>query len=151
MPKALFIIPLVLLLACVSLLFSYSGAAAVQETQIEVHSVSVQMPGIAKTPKEPLYEAASTQLPSFGEEGAIVPSAQNVQGAGLPARGSVRINTATQAELEMLPGIGPAKARAILDYIKGNGPFETVEELMQVKGIGEATLEKMRPYLAEIN
>jgi len=56
----------------------------------------------------------------------------------------VNINTATQAELETLPGIGPALAGRILDYREANGPFPDVESLQNVSGIGPATLEEIR-------
>ena len=58
--------------------------------------------------------------------------------------GVVNVNTATVAELERLPGIGEAKARAIVDYRKANGAFKAVEDLLEVKGIGDAGLERMR-------
>ena len=60
------------------------------------------------------------------------------------AFGAVNVNTATQAELESLNGIGPVKAKAIIDYRTKNGPFKTVEELDKVPGIGEGTLGKIR-------
>jgi competence protein ComEA len=53
------------------------------------------------------------------------------------------INTATVAELEALPGIGPKMAEAII----ASRPYSTVEDLLRVKGIGPATLEKLRPYI----
>ncbi len=56
----------------------------------------------------------------------------------------VNINTATQAELEGLSGIGPAKAKAILDDRVKNGVFKTIDDLKRVKGIGHATFEKLR-------
>ncbi len=61
---------------------------------------------------------------------------------------AVNINTATKDELVSLPGIGPAKAQAILDYRKAHGPFRTVEELKDVKGIGAKRFEKLKPELA---
>ena len=57
----------------------------------------------------------------------------------------VNINTAGVKELETLPGIGPVKAQAIVDYRGENGDFESVDELDEVKGIGEKTLEKIAP------
>lgn len=63
----------------------------------------------------------------------------------LPAWAQVDINTATQSELESLPGIGPSKARAILEYRQQHGPFQSVDELVKVKGIGPATVERLRP------
>jgi len=64
------------------------------------------------------------------------------------ALGAININTATKDELVALPGIGPAKAQAILDYRKAHGPFKTVEELKEVKGIGAKRFEKLKPDLA---
>ena len=63
------------------------------------------------------------------------------------AYAAVNVNTATQAELETLHGIGPAKARAIIDYRKKKGPFKTPGDLEKVKGIGPATMKRLRPEI----
>ena len=56
----------------------------------------------------------------------------------------VDVNTADVDELDTLYGIGPALAQRIIDYREANGPFETVDELMEVSGIGEAKLADLR-------
>ena len=64
------------------------------------------------------------------------------------ASAAVNLNTATKEELVALPGIGPAKAQAILDYRNKNGAFKSVEELKDVKGIGAKRFEKLKPDLS---
>ena len=59
----------------------------------------------------------------------------------------VHINSATLEVLESLKGIGAVKAQAILDYRRENGDFLSPEELLQVDGIGPATLEDILPYI----
>lgn len=66
--------------------------------------------------------------------------------AATATRGVVNINTATAEELELLPGIGPARARAILEYRKAQGEFKKVDDLRQVGGIGDRALELLRPH-----
>lgn len=74
------------------------------------------------------------------------PSAKEVQ---QPAVSLVNLNTADVATLEAaLVGIGQTKAQAIVDHRTANGPFSSVDELLEVKGIGPATLEKNRARLS---
>jgi comEA protein len=59
----------------------------------------------------------------------------------------VPLNTATQNDLERIPGIGPVMAKRILSYRVAKGRFEKIEELLNVKGIGTKKLIKIRPYI----
>ncbi len=61
--------------------------------------------------------------------------------------GVVDLNSATLDQLVALPGVGEKTAQAILDARKERGGFESVEELLDVRGIGAANLEKLRPHL----
>jgi competence protein ComEA len=63
------------------------------------------------------------------------------------AAAPVNLNTATAGELEALPGIGSSRAQAILEARKTKGGFKSVDELLEVKGIGEAGLERLRPFV----
>ena len=65
----------------------------------------------------------------------------------VPADGRIDLNAATLDELCGLNGIGPVKAQAILDYRDNYGGFVCVEEIMEVKGIGESTYNKIKDYL----
>jgi competence protein ComEA len=68
--------------------------------------------------------------------------------APTPERGlSIDVNTATAAQLELLPGIGPSRAAAIIESRNTMGPFRTVEDLARVHGIGPTTVEGVRPYV----
>ncbi|MFW2365619.1 MAG: ComEA family DNA-binding protein [Desulforhopalus sp.] len=62
----------------------------------------------------------------------------------------ININTADQQLLTQIKGVGPSTARKIIDYRKENGEFKSIDDLMNVKGIGEKSLAKMRPYLQKI-
>ena len=56
----------------------------------------------------------------------------------------VNINSASEKQLAELDGIGPAKAKAIIDYRKKNGPFKSVEDVKKVDGIGDATYDQIK-------
>jgi competence protein ComEA len=59
----------------------------------------------------------------------------------------VNVNTASAADFEALPGIGPKLAARIVDYRQKNGPFKKIEELMNVQGLGEKNFLKLKPQL----
>lgn len=63
------------------------------------------------------------------------------------ANGLININTASLEELDSLPGIGPSKAQAIIDYREANGDFATIEDIMNVTGIGQGTFDNMKDFI----
>ena len=61
---------------------------------------------------------------------------------------AVNVNTATQSELEGVKGLGPSKAKAIIEYREKNGPFKSINDLDKVKGFGKSTVEKLKGELS---
>jgi competence protein ComEA len=91
----------------------------------------------------PLVDGTQILVPREGE--APPAGAAPVAGPGGTAPGGlVNVNTATAAELEALPGVGEVIAQAIVDYRTENGPFTSIDQLLDVSGIGDATLENIR-------
>jgi competence ComEA-like helix-hairpin-helix protein len=65
-----------------------------------------------------------------------------------PPAHPIDLNTATAEQLQQVPGIGPSTAKAIINVRQKSGPFRKIEDLLAIKGVSKARLEKMRPYLA---
>ncbi len=87
--------------------------------------------------------------PIWGQQTPPTP-APAMKAAATPAvkpAGKVNINTADEAALTSLKGIGKTKAKAIIDYRQKNGPFKSVDDLKNVKGIGDKTLAKLRDQI----
>ncbi|MGM9987680.1 MAG: helix-hairpin-helix domain-containing protein [Bacillaceae bacterium] len=71
-----------------------------------------------------------------------------IEGVGSTSKdGKINVNKADSNELQTIPGIGPSKAGEIIAYREQNGPFKTVEDLQNVSGIGEKTVEKLKQYV----
>ncbi len=68
--------------------------------------------------------------------------------ANTEGKGQLNVNTATVAQLQLLPRVGPALAGRIVEFRSANGPFKAPEELMRVKGIGEKSFALLEPYVA---
>jgi competence protein ComEA len=89
-----------------------------------------------------LQDATQLFIPFEGEE---IPEAFAAPEGN--ASGLVNINTATTADLQTLPNIGPVLAQNIIDFREAHGGFSSVDELIHVNRIGEATLERLRPLV----
>ncbi len=98
----------------------------------------------ARQPTRPPAQASGS-TPASGRAAEPTREAFPTQ-APVPA-GKININTATQAELESLPGIGPSLAQRIIAYREQNGPFKTIEDIQKVKGIGPATFERIKDLI----
>jgi competence protein ComEA len=101
---------------------------------------------VVPRPGEPMagpVGAVQAGSPGAGSSGASTGSGRSGTAPGQP----VDINTATLAELDTLPGVGPVLAQRILDWRAQNGRFTSVEELGEVSGIGDAVLARLRPLV----
>ena len=96
-----------------------------------------------------LVVLAVVALAATGSAAEQKPAAPAKAAAAAKATASspVNLNTATQAQLETLPGIGAKAAERILEYRQKNGNFKKVEDLMNVKGIGEKAFLKLKPVI----
>ncbi len=92
-----------------------------------------------------LDDGQQVYVPKAGEAGGgAVAAAGGDGGSAGDAAGPVHLNTATAAELEALPGIGPSLAAVIVSYRSEHGPFGSVDDLLDVRGIGQAKLDALR-------
>lgn len=95
-------------------------------------------------------------IPTIGEEASngetnittVTGGGGSVAAAGSGNGDTVNLNKADVTQLQTLPGIGPAKAAAIIDHRDTNGPFKSIEGLKDVTGIGEKTFEKLKDKIS---
>lgn len=120
---------------------------------VDGEQIHVPMPGEAPRESAAAAGGAGSASPAAdGSEGrgdtagGGGPSSADGGGAG-GGDGTIDLNSASAAELETLPGVGPALAQRIITHRDLNGPFASVDALDEVSGIGPATLEKLRPLV----
>jgi competence protein ComEA len=97
-------------------------------------------------------DAMVIYIPAVGEEGSPLSGtteSQPIPSGGVSQnQGKINLNKADETELQNLPGIGPAKAAAIIEYRSTSGPFNAVEDLKNVSGIGDKTFEKLKDLVS---
>lgn len=91
-----------------------------------------------------VLDESSVYVPTLGEE-SVAQAALMPGGSAAP--GLINLNSATEEELTELPGIGPAKAAAVVAHRTENGPFKNIEQLMDVTGIGEKSFEQLKELI----
>jgi competence protein ComEA len=112
---------------------------------------------------QPLSDGVRVYVPRIGEQDPPAPAAVDSPGgvsagpggdttggdgaSSSPAAAPIDLNSASLAELDELPGVGPATAQAIVSFRETNGPFSSVDALLEVRGIGPAKLEQIRPLV----
>jgi competence protein ComEA len=101
-------------------------------------------PTVTLTPKPTLTVGPGTPSPTPLPTETPAPA---IASTVAPAGAKININTATLAELDRLPRIGPAIAQRIIDYRTQNGPFRTIEEIQNVSGIGPATFAQIKDLI----
>ncbi|ALN76556.1 MULTISPECIES: helix-hairpin-helix domain-containing protein [Staphylococcus] len=107
-----------------------------------LHNADVSQINLA----EKLMDQKMIYVPFKGEK-STMQQAQNMTSATTESDiKPINLNLAQSSDLTEIPGIGPSKAELIINYREEKGGFKTVEELKEVKGIGEKTFEKLKPY-----
>lgn len=102
----------------------------------------IHIPTIEEQKEKENQESKVENESATGSDGTISRSSNSSINNGSQTK--ININTATEEELDTLPGIGPSTATKILDYRKEKGKFKTIEEIKEVSGIGESKYEKIK-------
>ena len=113
----------------------------------EDSAASAQAAAESEDPVPSASTESSSPPASSAAESRQVSSARASGSSQSAGQTRINVNTATLDELMELPGIGEVKAKAIISYREQHGDFLSPEDLLNVYGIGEKTLEKMKPYL----
>lgn len=94
------------------------------------------------------YNAGAEPAESFStEEELVLPTEEASENSDVENTELININTASLEELDSLPGIGPTIAQRIIDYRNENGPFNTIEDIQNVSGIGPSTFEEIQDLI----
>lgn len=141
----------------------FTGAANPDAINLAAHSEDGSQLYVPNRSEQALGGAAPQRTVSASSAPSISPadapsSAKSAKGAGRgssrssgkfsdPSQGQVNLNTADAAQLQHIPGIGPAMAERILTYRRSAGRFQSPDDLLQISGIGDKKYQRMKPYM----
>lgn len=160
--QAILFIAVSLLVGAVVLLAKRYDSSLLPDLAPNAERPSAVLDPSARSPAERGDAATSPETPSREQSNpsavtSIVESGRPDTGAPIKATspktissvddGLVRVNTATASELQRLPGIGPTLAERIIAFRRRSGAFASIEQMLEVKGIGPAKLERLRPHV----
>lgn len=116
----------------------------VNQAQTLSDGVKLVIPTIEQTQAMVTENSEVDLVGIVGEQGGVQETAASAQGETASSDGKININTATEAELCNIPGIGATRAAAIVAYRQEKGGFSAIEDIMNVSGIKEGTYEKIK-------
>ncbi len=111
-------------------------AAPTDQGQVKAAATTAEAPKTQQPTAEP--------VPASQPQISVEPVSPSIKSESASVAGTININNASANQLDSLPGIGPAYAKAIIEYREARGGFKTIEEIQSVKGIGPKTFEKFK-------
>ncbi len=122
--------------------YQLAPAARVQDAVRAAGGLAPDADRLAINMAAHVADAQQLRVPRVGEAGTASPAPAGA--AAAPGSALIDLNTADLAALDVLPGVGPALAQRIIDYRTTNGPFQSPDDLQNVKGIGSSLYDKLK-------
>lgn len=126
------------------------AAKLIDGTQVVVPKRGAPRKGVATPPVSENYGSTPESRSVYAPQPLarpLAPRSKSSKAGDSPLPHSISLNTASATDLERLPGVGPSTAQKILDYRREHGGFTSIQELLEVKGIGPKKLAKMESFL----
>lgn len=125
------------------------GASFAELLSTAIRQLNLPKECAALSPSETAASGSLLKLELTGSQCRIAAVDSLPAPQRLVCGGAIDLNRDAATDIELLPGIGPKKARAIVDSRIKEGRFESVEELVRIKGIGEKTVQRIRPWVEQ--